>query len=322
MGKTILEEAMRDAKLLKETAIENAKNVLVEAISPKIKEFVDSQLGESDLDENDFSVSPVMEMEEEPEMEDESEDEGDLNLDMEEGMYEAAENDEEDEDIEEVVEITNEDLKRAFSEILKGDVSEAMVSKNFGDVEDPTPKTAGGKQQTGIADEKSGESHWSEEEASDSEDWTVKESAYRKKLSSFARMGKQLQRENKELKEVCSFLKRNLTEVNLFNNKLLYTNKVIQGSGLNNKQRISVIEAFDRAGSLREVELVFKSISESLKIAGVMSEGKVKKGKKRAKSPTRRVGTSGTSSTLNESVDRESGQESWAERQQRLSGLV
>lgn len=320
MGKTILEEAMADAKILKETAIENAKNVLVEAISPKIKEFVDNQLGEGDLDENEFSFSPVTEVEDEPPVEDEGE--GELDLDMDEGMYEAADNDEEEkDDIEEVVEITNEDLRQAMSEIMKGDVSEAMVSKGFGDVEDPTPKNAGGKQQTGIADEKGGESHWAEEEASDSEDWTVKESAYRKKLSSFSRLGKKLQRENKELREVCSFLKRNLQEVNLFNNKLLYTNKVIQGTGLNNKQRLSVIEAFDKAASLREVELVYNSLSESLKIAGVMSEGKVKK-PVRGKSPTRRVGTSGTSRTLNESVDRESGQESWAERQQKLSGLV
>ena len=49
MAANILEEAMADAKLLKKTAIENAKNVLVEAISPQIKEFVDDQIGESDI---------------------------------------------------------------------------------------------------------------------------------------------------------------------------------------------------------------------------------------------------------------------------------
>ena len=175
MSKSILDEAMEDAKLLKETAIENAKNVLVEAISPKIKEFVDSELGESEMD--------FMEGDPEPEGEEE--------LEMpEEGMYESKDEDDDDKEEveeaaeidegEEVVEITQEDLKAAFSEILGDVTSEATVSKAFGDVEDPTPKVAGGKQQTGIADEKSGEHHWKDEEPPAAEDWTVKEAAYKK----------------------------------------------------------------------------------------------------------------------------------------------
>jgi hypothetical protein len=316
MSKTILQEAMADAKLLKETAIENAKNILVEAISPKIKEFVDTQLGEAEGDSEETEEIPELDVDVsvEPEVEEESAMQG-------MGMYEAEEEEKDeleeakDEDKEEtveeseVVEITNEDLQKALKEIFKGEITEASVTKSFGDVQDPTPKTAGGKQQTGIADEKSGEHQWAEEEAPNAQDWTVKEAAYRKYIGA-------LKKENTEYKKVCNFLKRNLQEVNLFNSKLLYTNKLLQATELSSKQRIGVIEAFDRAQSLREVELVYKSLSESLKIAGALSESK--KGPK-ASRPMR---SSGTSSTLNEGVERESGEESFAQRMQRLSGLV
>lgn len=323
MSKTILEEAMEDAKLLKETAIQNAQNVLVEAISPKIKEFVETQLGEGDLEENMYEMEGGDE--ELPSLE-EPEDEDEMEV-PEEGLW--TEGDEEDEDkdkvdeySEEVVEITQEDLRKAFNEMVAGQVSEVSVSSNFGDVEDPTPKVAGGKQQTGIADEKGGETEWSDSpgpaEPADKEVWTVEQlhRAYRKKLGEAVKVIKSLQVENKNYKKAALFLKRNLQEVNLFNSKLLYTNKLLQSVDLNNKQRVSVIEAFDRAQSMREVELTYKNISESLKIAGVLGESKTKRPKS-----SRFMGKSGTSKVLEESVQKDSS-ETWADRMQSLAGIV
>jgi hypothetical protein len=319
MSKSILEEAMEDAKLLKETAIQNAQNVLVEAISPKIKEFVETQLGEGDLEENMYETEGGEEELPEPEPEGEEE------LEMpEEALWTEGEDEDKDkEDLEEVVEITQEDLRKAFNEMVSGQVSEATVSSNFGDAVDPTPKTAGGAQQTGIADEKGGETEWSDSpgpaEPPASEDWTVESlhRAYRKKLGEAVRAIKSLQNENRQYKKAALFLKRNLQEVNLFNSKLLYTNKLLQSTELNNKQRVSVIEAFDRAQSLREVELTYKTFSESLKIAGVLGEAKTKRPKS-----SRYMASSGTSQVLEESVQRESGSETWAEKMQRMAGIL
>lgn len=319
MSKTILEEAMEDAKLLKETAIQNAQNVLVEAISPKIKEFVENQLGEGDLEENMYEMEGEGEM---PAPEPEEEEEMEM---PEEGLWtEGEDKDEEEieEGSEEVVEITQEDLRKAFNEMVAGRVQEATVSSNFGDVEDPTPKTAGGKQETGIADEKSGEHHWKESpgpaEPPASEDWTVEslQKAYKAKLAEAVKVIKSLQNENAQYKKAAMFLKRNLQEVNLFNSKLLYTNKLLQSVDLSNKQRVSVIEAFDRAQTLREVELTYKNISESLKIAGVLGESKTKRPKS-----SRYMGNSGTSKVLEESVKHEAG-ETWAEKMQRMAGIL
>ena len=214
MSKSILDEAIEDTKLLKETAIQNAKNVLVEAISPQIKEFVDG----------------VVEGEESEEMDD-------MELDSEttdEGMYEDfsfmeakdEEESEEEGDEEEVVEITNEDLQAALSEMIRSELSEASVTKSFGDAENPNRNATGGlgdsgaPGETGLADEKSGETEWSDApggaEASAKEDWTVAEAAYKSKVRALAEMVSRLKTENHEYKQACSFLKRNLQEVNLF----------------------------------------------------------------------------------------------------------
>jgi hypothetical protein len=317
MSKSILEEAMEDAKLLKETAVKNAQNVLVEAISPKIKEFVDSQLGEGEVEED---LGGMYEKEEEPmEFPPEGEEEVDEVVVCAEGEDKKDDDEELEEAAEEVVEITEEDMRRAFNEILRSEISEATVSSNFGDAVDPTPKNAGGSQDTGIADEKSGEHQWKDEEPPDSEDWTVESlhKAYKKKLAEVVRVAKKIEEQRNQYKQAAMYLKRNLQEVNLFNSKLLYTNKLLQGVNLNNKARVAVIEAFDRAQTLREVEMTFKNISESLKIAGVMSESKSKKPKS-----SRYTASSGTSKVLEESVRKESGAEDFSERMQRLSGIV
>ena len=44
MSKTLYDEAIADAKRLREVAELNAKNAIVEAVTPRIREFIDKQL--------------------------------------------------------------------------------------------------------------------------------------------------------------------------------------------------------------------------------------------------------------------------------------
>jgi hypothetical protein len=55
-----------------------------------------------------------------------------------------------------------------------------------------------------------------------------------------------------------------MTDMNLFNAKLLYVNKMLQSKDLTPKQQKVVIEAIDGAKTLREVKMLFKSLTESL----------------------------------------------------------
>ena len=66
-----------------------------------------------------------------------------------------------------------------------------------------------------------------------------------------------------EHRKVVKYLRGKLNEVNLLNAKLLFTNKLFRAHGLNNEQKLKVVETFDRAKNLREVKLVFSTLAES-----------------------------------------------------------
>lgn len=59
-------------------------------------------------------------------------------------------------------------------------------------------------------------------------------------------------------------LRSELNEVNLLNAKLLYVNKLFKAKNLNESQKVKVINAFDRAETVREAKNVYDTLSESL----------------------------------------------------------
>ena len=82
----------------------------------------------------------------------------------------------------------------------------------------------------------------------------------------------QLSSDLKEHRKVIKFLKGKLNEVNLLNAKLLFTNKLFKNYSLNNSQKMKVVETFDRAGSLREVKLVYSTLAESFNYGNSVSK--------------------------------------------------
>jgi len=94
-------------------------------------------------------------------------------------------------------------------------------------------------------------------------------------------------------------LRNKLAETNLFNAKLIYTNKLLQNDSLSKRQKASVIERLDEARSLREVKLIYESLAKTL--AGnsrPLSESADRKVLGSASRPTRPASTS-----LNEGVE-------------------
>jgi hypothetical protein len=62
-------------------------------------------------------------------------------------------------------------------------------------------------------------------------------------------------------------LKHELNEINLFNAKLMYVNKIFKARNLSESQKTKVVSAFDRATSVKEVENTFRTLSESITAA-------------------------------------------------------
>jgi len=81
---------------------------------------------------------------------------------------------------------------------------------------------------------------------------------YKKKL-------KEMKAELDEAYNALSTIKSELQEVNLFNAKLLYTNKIFKAKNLTESQKVKVLAAFDKAASVKEAKLVFETLSEGMK---------------------------------------------------------
>jgi hypothetical protein len=81
---------------------------------------------------------------------------------------------------------------------------------------------------------------------------------YKKKL-------KEMKEELDEAYNALSTIKSELQEVNLFNAKLLYTNKIFKAKNLTESQKVKVLAAFDKAASVKEAKLVFETLSEGMK---------------------------------------------------------
>tara|TARA_R110000851_G_scaffold37084_5_gene96072 strand:+ start:6998 stop:8620 length:1623 start_codon:yes stop_codon:yes gene_type:complete len=109
----------------------------------------------------------------------------------------------------------------------------------------------------------------------------------------------QLKENVEAYEEAIEELKGQLGEMNLFNAKLLYTNKLLMNSDLTQAQRARAIESLDEARSLREVKLLFKTLTESF---NKRSKETVTESKKRVIGSASRA-TRAAGASLNESSE-------------------
>jgi hypothetical protein len=101
-----------------------------------------------------------------------------------------------------------------------------------------------------------------------------------------------------EAKTQNAALKKQLEEMNLFNAKLLYMNKLMQNRNVSSKRQRAIVEALDNAKTVREAKLVYEGLNKSLSSKS-LSEGKRRVLGSSSK-PTRSAASAGT---LNEGVD-------------------
>lgn len=76
---------------------------------------------------------------------------------------------------------------------------------------------------------------------------------------------------NVKLKEGFEFLSRKINDVNLLNARLLYTNKVLGNSSLNERQKQQIAESISRSKTVDEAKTIYNTLQKS---AGAVSERK------------------------------------------------
>jgi hypothetical protein len=292
----LLKEAIADAKAVKEVALANAKLALEEAFTPRLQSMLSKKLSEEA--EAEETEEPVEEYgfyneadeEEEPAMEEgeETEEPAMEEAEEEEPAMEEAEDEEEpmDEDLMEIIRQLEEDL--VSSDIGGGDNKKPAPKASSASTQDKKEKLVQLVEEEG--EEESEEVAEIQEilralrEEEEAEEAPVEEAEEEVDIKEVLRALREEEAEEsmeeaeeaaaeeevaetklREAYAVIQFLRSKINEVNLLNSKLLFSNKLFRKHSLSESQKMTVIENFDRASSLREVKLVFATLSEALK---------------------------------------------------------
>ena len=304
MSKTLFKEAIADAKAVKETAIASAKAALEEAFTPHLKSMFAARLetlaeNEDYLDEmeemekermqdetqdnsQEMDLEEILrelaELEESEDSNETDEEAGDVLGEEEEteGLYENEEKEEEEFDIED---LSPEDLKDLVVDIMvdlgltTAEEAAKLKSKEADDEEESDDEME-------MGDDEMGEEEETETDVVDEIDLNellAEIELFEKKNSKKAMKDKEDKKKEEEDKEAKKLkkdlqeamdslneLKSELDEVNLLNAKLLYTNKIFKAKNLSETQKIKVLSTFDKASSVKEVKLVYETLSEGL----------------------------------------------------------
>jgi hypothetical protein len=280
----LLKEAIADAKAVRETALANAKIALEEAFTPRIQSMLSAKLAEEEEMDMEDEMAPEMAAEMETPVEDEApvaaearmndEDEDPTDMHSEE-MAPEDDTVSEEEDVEPVSEegrgdhMQEEDLE--LEAIIK-ELEEEMESET---TDEPVATEGRGDKEVDEAEESDKDDTVAEADekvADDNIDLDEIISALREEEGDDEKVTEEDDKEEKvteELEEaydVIKFLRSKINEVNLLNAKLLFSNKLFRNHSMNENQKMKVIENFDRAANLREVKLVFATLSESFNL--------------------------------------------------------
>ena len=320
---SMLEQAIIDAEALRETAIKNAEQQLIEQYADQIKEAVDSMLEQDDpMDENNPEEAPEKDQAgnvrglpsatlQDPDEKDKEAIELEVTMpqdlkslkDKEElpgalqefvsidlGLLEEqikllekdcasghSKLEEEDpdvileDDLEEEIELDEEldILEEEEFELEDGEDDEleleddeelsALLEELIFDDEEVPHGHLGAPTPREYEEEDDKDKIRELADSLEEENQDLKEQNYRRKESL-----KKLQSDLHEQQKVNAALKEHLNNVNVSNAKLLYTNKVLSSTSLNERQKVKIVEAISKTDSVQEAKVIYETLQSSV----------------------------------------------------------
>jgi hypothetical protein len=293
----MLQEAIIDAEALKEAALRNAEQVIIEKYESEIKSAVTTLLeapeDELGLEEEDpladplgmdMGMEPGMESDESvadqldpaatdgenlcpcPDLEDPANKTVEIDLDQ---LVAAAEAEEEADDagamdmgltggmaLEEEIDL-NEDILAGLIETLTVDVepkSDGWAGATSGQVEEAEEQALAKERDSELAEE-------NEELRKNVKDLEEK---LTRELKKHTKKIDTIKEERNEIKNVALKMRDHVNDVNLQNARLLYTNQVLTGDSLNERQKNKIVEAISNADSVEEAKTIFETLRSAV----------------------------------------------------------
>ena len=336
MAKDIVQEAVEQAEAMKEAAYENAKSILVDAMSTNLKAAVSEAIGEK-ITEDGNPKGANLNVNYDPEglkdLEgDDLTDEGDGPAIVEAGIDEDDEyggdkgdesrshrdyeGDDEDENEGDEYGGDKGDESRSdrdYEAALEDEDEDDAIDIDI-DVDDDEEEDIDEVLEI-IEDEDEDDEDVDVDvdvDEDDDEDIDVDVDEGRRmreqKIAATVKENRQLRRENRRYEKALTFLKKRIDEVNLFNARLAAASDLMRKVSLTKDEKERVIEHFDKARTVGEVKRTFRALTEGYRA----SNRGVKK---------QRVARPNVQSVLTEDQKNQNTNQSQFERMSQLAGL-
>ena len=269
---TMLEQAIVDAKALREAAVKSAEAAIVEKYNDEVKDAV-SKLLEQD-DEMDLGMEPEAEVEvdstamEQVPMAHLSDDDEDIVVVDLDDIIAAAESEE---DEEEAVELDREEVADEVGLPLDDEIpanrDDEELDLNENELVDmfkemlrvDVPQVELDRAQENLTQDQVEQDEQVEAVDTDGMDKEDAEDLIRSE-----EQNESLQKENAELKQLLGQVKEKLQEINLQNARLLYANRVLGDSSLNEQQKAKIAELVSGARSVEEAKMVYETLQKTM----------------------------------------------------------
>ncbi len=281
---SMLEQAIIDAEALRESAVKNAEQAIIDKYSEQIKEAVETLLEqeddaseldlinlEDDQDRIDLEVKTPAPREE-PEALEESKD---LDLDELENYVRLLEGQEpiEEEVVEE--EVVEEEMTDDETLQILDDLEDEMEDLSEDNLEEDIYESI---LEELVFDEKvSGHGHLgapTEREMEEANDVYEIQAMLDEKEEENKKLKEQISKQEEiisvlnektnKFKNISVKLKEHLTAVNVSNAKLLYTNKVLSSTSLNERQKVKIVEAISKTETVNEAKVIYETLQSSV----------------------------------------------------------
>ena len=283
MARDIVQEAVEQAEAMKEAAYENAKGVLVDAMSTNLKAAVSQAIGEK-IDETGTPKGANVNVNYDPSGQekldgDDLTDEGDGPAIIEAGLEEDDEyggdkgdesrshrDFEEDEDMDEDDEYGGDEGDESRSDLdyeaalEDEDEEDADIDVDI-DVDDEEDEDEDIDEVLEIIEDEDEEDDI-DVDVDDDEDVDEGLKMRERKMEAAVKENRQLRRENRRYEKALTFLKKRIDEVNLFNARLAAASDLMRKVSLTKGEKERVVEHFDRARTVGEVKRTYKALTE------------------------------------------------------------
>ena len=336
MAKDIVQEAVEQAEAMKEAAYENAKSILVDAMSTNLKAAVSEAIGEK-ITEDGNPKGANLNVNYDPEGlkdldGDDLTDEGDGPAIVEAGIDEDDEyggdkgdesrshrdyeGDDEDENEGDEYGGGKGDESRSHRDyeaaLEADDDEEADIDVDI-DVDDDEDDDEDIDEVLEIIEDEDEDADVDVDvdvDDDDDDDADVDEGRRMReqKVAAAVKENRQLRRENRRYEKALTFLKKRIDEVNLFNARLAAASDLMRKVSLTKDEKERVIEHFDKARTVGEVKRTFRALTEGYRASN--------RGVKR-----QRVARPNVQSVLTEDQKNQNTNQSQFERMSELAGL-